>query len=135
MEHIPFFMTKPPDSIDPDKDTALSALQQLKYETSTAEGRAMAHKEEGNQHFKTKKYKLAVEEYTAGIKEKGMDVSLNAVLYCNRAAAQFHLGKVRERERRGEREKEREREREREREQTYMYMYTYNVYHCYWSIL
>ena len=86
-------MTKPPDSIDPDKDTALSALQQLKYETSTAEGRAMAHKEEGNQHFKTKKYKLAVEEYTAGIKEKGTDVSLNAVLYCNRAAAQFHLGK------------------------------------------
>ena len=104
-------MTKPPDSIDPDKDTALSALQQLKYETSTAEGRAMAHKEEGNQHFKTKKYKLAVEDYTAGIKEKGTDVSLNAVLYCNRAAAQFHLGKVRERE--GE---ERERERERVKE-------------------
>ena len=87
-------MTKPPDSIDPEKDTALSALQQLKYETSTAEGRAMAHKEEGNEHFKTKKYKLAVEEYSAGIKEKCKDVSLNAVLYCNRAAAQFHLGNL-----------------------------------------
>ena len=86
-------MTKSPDSIDPDKDVALSALQQLKYETSTAEGRALAHKEEGNEHFKKKKYKLAVEEYSAGIKERCSDVNLNAMLYCNRAAAQFHLGK------------------------------------------
>ena len=85
-------MTKAPTSIDPEKDTALSALQQLKYETSTAEGRALAHKEEGNEHFKAKKYKLAVEEYSAGIKEKCSDVNLNAVLYSNRAAAQFHLG-------------------------------------------
>ena len=95
MERIPFFMSKPPESIDPDKDIALSALQQLKYETSTAEGRAMAHKEEGNEHFRTKKYKLAVEEYSAGIKEKCSDGSLNAVLYCNRAAAQYHIGKAR----------------------------------------
>ena len=93
MERIPFFMTKSPDSIDPDKDAALTALQQLKYETTTPEGRAMAHKEEGNEHFKKKKYKLAVEEYSAGIKEKCSDVGLSAVLYCNRAAAQFHLGK------------------------------------------
>ena len=109
MEHIPFFMTKPPDSIDPDKDTALSALQQLKYETSTAEGRAMAHKEEGNEHFKMKKYKLAVKEYSAGIKEKCSDGNLNAVLYCNRAAAQFHIGELFSHEgggREGEREKQ-----------------------------
>ena len=92
MEKIPLFMTKPPVSIDPEKDTALSALQQLKYETSTPEGRALAHKEEGNDHFKKKKYKLAVEEYSAGIKEKCSDTTLNAVLYSNRAAAQYHLG-------------------------------------------
>ena len=85
-------MTKTPSSIDPENDTALSALQQLKYETSTAEGRALAHKEEGNEHFKVKKYRLAVAEYSAGIKEKCSDVNLNAVLYSNRAAAQFHLG-------------------------------------------
>ena len=85
-------MTKAPTDIDPEKDTALSALQQLKYETSTPEGRALAHKEEGNEHFKVKKYKLAVEEYGAGIKENCSDTNLNAVLYSNRAAAQFHLG-------------------------------------------
>ena len=88
-------MTKAPPSIDPDKDTALSALQQLKYDMSTAEGRALTHKEEGNEHFKKKKYKLAVEEYSAGIKEKCADIGLNAVLYSNRAAAQFHLGNAR----------------------------------------
>ena len=87
-------MTKTPTSIDPERDSALSALQQLKYETSTAEGRALAHKEEGNEHFKAKKYQLAVAEYSAGIKEKCSDVNLNAILYCNRAAAQFHLGKL-----------------------------------------
>ena len=93
LERIPLFMTKAPSSIDPDKDVALSALQQVKYETSTAEGRALSHKEEGNEHFKLKKYKLAVEEYSAGIKEKCSDTTLNAVLYSNRAAAQFHLGR------------------------------------------
>ena len=85
-------MTKNPTSIDPEKDTALSALQQLKYEMSTAEGRGLAHKEEGNELFKKKKYKLAVKEYSAGIKEKSEDDTLNAVLYSNRAAAQYHLG-------------------------------------------
>ena len=85
-------MTKTPSSIDSDKDTALSALQQLKYDTCTPEGRALSHKEEGNEHFKKKEYKLAVEEYSAGIKEKCSDVGLNAVLHSNRAAAQYHLG-------------------------------------------
>ena len=61
----------------------------------------MSHKEEGNEYFKKKNYKLAVEEYSAGIKEKCTDVNLNAVLYCNRAAAHYHLG---------EREEERERD-------------------------
>lgn len=32
-------------------------------------------------------------EYTAGIKEKPNDDLLNAVLYTNRAAANFYIGK------------------------------------------
>ena len=41
-----------------------------------------------------RKYKEAVLEYTAGIKESVDDVTLNAVMYTNRAAANFHLGEV-----------------------------------------
>ena len=43
--------------------------------------------------FKKKKYREAVAEYTEGIKQKSSDVTMNAVLYCNRATAQFYLGK------------------------------------------
>lgn len=47
LEQIPLFMTKTPSTVDPDKSPGLAALQALKYETETAEGRATAHKEEG----------------------------------------------------------------------------------------
>ena len=59
---------------------------------STAEGRANAHKEEGNQCFRLKQYHRAVEEYSTGLKEGGDDVTLCAVLYTNRAASQYYLG-------------------------------------------
>ena len=55
-------------------------------------GRAKVHKEEGNDLFKKKKYREAVVEYTEGIKQKSSDVTMNTVLYCNRATAQFYLG-------------------------------------------
>ena len=55
-------------------------------------GRAKVCKEEGNDLFKKKKYREAVAEYTEGIKQKSSDVTMNAVLYCNRATAQFYLG-------------------------------------------
>lgn len=64
---------------------------------STPGGRATAHKEEGNEHFRHKRYRQAVEEYTAGLKEgvgleAGLEAGLRAVLCTNRAAAHFHLG-------------------------------------------
>ena len=59
---------------------------------SALPGRASAHKEDGNEHFKGRRYKQAVLAYTAGIKEKCEDTTLTAVLYTNRAAAQFYLG-------------------------------------------
>ena len=91
MEKIPFFMTKPPSSSEVSDNPALAALQDLKYQTSTAEGRALAHKDDGNEEFRLKKYKAAIGCYTAGLKEKASDKKLNAVLYSNRSAANYHL--------------------------------------------
>lgn len=53
-------------------------------------GNAEAFKEDGNVEFKKKRYDIAVDNYTAGIKIKCPDKTLNAVLYSNRAAAQFY---------------------------------------------
>ncbi|XP_062602009.1 tetratricopeptide repeat protein 4-like, partial [Saccostrea cucullata] len=53
-------------------------------------GNAEAFKEDGNVEFKKKRYDIAVENYTEGIKIKCPDKTLNAVLYTNRAAAQFY---------------------------------------------
>lgn len=51
-------------------------------------------KDEGNEYFKEKNYKKAVVSYTEGLKMNCMNPELNALLYTNRAAAHFHLGKV-----------------------------------------
>ena len=53
--------------------------------------RALACKEDGNEYFKKKQYKKAIAAYTAGLKEKVGESELTAVLYCNRAAAHYHL--------------------------------------------
>ena len=54
---------------------------------------AESYKDEGNSNFKIKKYRWAIANYTEGIKCKSKDKEVNAVLYSNRAAAHFHLGK------------------------------------------
>ena len=53
---------------------------------------ADSYREEGNDLFKKKDYRVAIENYTEGIKSKSPDRVQNAVLYTNRAAAQFRLG-------------------------------------------
>ncbi|XP_052225067.1 tetratricopeptide repeat protein 4-like [Dreissena polymorpha] len=53
---------------------------------------AEAYKEDGNHEFQKKQYRIAIDNYTEGIKGRCSDRLLNAVLYTNRAAAQFHLG-------------------------------------------
>ena len=57
-------------------------------------GRAKVHKDEGNDLFKKKKYRGAIDEYTEGIKQNSSDLTMNAVLYCNRATAHFYLGRI-----------------------------------------
>lgn len=55
---------------------------------------AKTYKDEGNDYFKEKDYKKAVISYTEGLKKKCTDPDLNAVLYTNRAAAQYYLGNL-----------------------------------------
>ena len=54
--------------------------------------RAEAYKEDGNYEYKRKNFKEASAAYTEGIKIKCDDAGLNAILYTNRATAQFYLG-------------------------------------------
>ena len=55
-------------------------------------GRAEAYKDDGNHEFQKKQYRIAVDNYTEGIKCICPDKLLNAILYTNRAAAHFRLG-------------------------------------------
>ena len=54
--------------------------------------KAETYKDDGNESFKRKKYRWAIDHYTEGIKCNAPDKLLNAVLYSNRAAAHFHKG-------------------------------------------
>ena len=56
-------------------------------------GRATVLKEDGNEMFKRKKYRDAIDLYTEALAEKPSDTQLTAVLYCNRAAAHYYIGK------------------------------------------
>ncbi len=73
------------------------SVQDLKYspEENTPEELARTYKEEGNFHFKTKKYRLAVASYTEGVRQKCESDEINTQLITNRAAAQWHLGNYR----------------------------------------
>lgn len=81
----------------------LEALQQLKYseEDNTLEELALNYKEDGNFHFKLKKYRVAIACFTEAIRKATADGKLStnreliAQLYNNRAASQFHLGNYR----------------------------------------
>ena len=117
-------MTKPPTSeVEAEAAPALAALQDLIYQEDTPHGelpltpphthlltphalthppphsppgRAMAHKEDGNEHFKKKRYREAIEAYSEGLRqelsESQADRQLRAVLLCNRATSHYYLG-------------------------------------------
>ena len=108
-------MTRAPTEIDPQSAPALAALQDLIYQEDTPKsehlpifplslltsyilplcpGRALAHKEDGNEHFRKKRYRQAVETYSAAINQGCKDRELRAILFCNRATSQYHLGEL-----------------------------------------
>ncbi|KAM3915765.1 tetratricopeptide repeat protein 4 [Leptodactylus fuscus] len=95
-EKIPMFMKKAPEDIDPEKAPELACLQAMLFDNDRSpEEQATSYKEEGNEYFKEKNYKKAITAYTEGLKKSCKDAELNAVLYTNRAAAQFYLGNFR----------------------------------------
>ncbi|XP_054429611.1 tetratricopeptide repeat protein 4 [Pteronotus mesoamericanus] len=95
-EKIPLFMKKAPSEIDPKKNPDLACLQSIIFDDERPpEEQAKTYKDEGNDYFKEKEYKKAVTSYTEGLKKKCTDSDLNAVLYTNRAAAQYYLGNFR----------------------------------------
>ncbi|KAM8930611.1 tetratricopeptide repeat protein 4 [Pelodytes ibericus] len=92
-DKIPIFMKKAPSEIDAEKAPELACLQSILFDTDRPlEEQAKSYKDEGNDYFKEKDYKKAIASYTEGIKKNCKDVELNAILYTNRAAAQFYLG-------------------------------------------
>eukprot|EP00079_Xenopus_tropicalis_P008405 XP_002931478.2 PREDICTED: tetratricopeptide repeat protein 4 isoform X1 [Xenopus tropicalis] len=93
-DKIPMFMKKAPSEIDPQKAPDLACLQSILFDGSPEE-QAKSYKDEGNEYFKEKAYKQAITSYTEGIKKNCNDQELNAILYTNRAAAQFYLGNYR----------------------------------------
>ncbi|KAL5021245.1 hypothetical protein ScPMuIL_000400 [Solemya velum] len=73
----------------------IEALMALKFESEDSTANAESYKEDGNYEFKKKAYRVAADNYTTGIKCASPNRELNAVLYTNRAATQFHLGNYR----------------------------------------
>ncbi|XP_011829220.1 tetratricopeptide repeat protein 4 isoform X1 [Macaca mulatta] len=95
-EKVPLFMKRAPSEIDPRENPDLACLQSIIFdEERSPEEQAKTYKDEGNDYFKEKDYKKAVISYTEGLKKKCADPDLNAVLYTNRAAAQYYLGNFR----------------------------------------
>ena len=89
LEQHPLFMTKQPDELSP----IVEAMQQLKYgeDDNSKDELAQNYKEDGNRHFKLKKYRLANQFYTAAIDQKAKSKELNSILYANRSASNFYL--------------------------------------------
>lgn len=95
-ERIPMFMTSAPEEVDPEKYPELATIQSILHdEDRTPEEKAEDLKNEGNSYFKDRKYEKAVLSYSAALSMKSSDRELNAVVFSNRAAANFHLGNMR----------------------------------------
>ncbi|KAF0983662.1 hypothetical protein FDP41_007577 [Naegleria fowleri] len=72
-------------NLDPDNQKCIQFRKQIK--------KIEALKEEGNTLLRNGKYQEAYNEYTKAIEIDPKNANLNAVLYCNRAAAATKLGK------------------------------------------
>ncbi|KIY45880.1 TPR-like protein [Fistulina hepatica ATCC 64428] len=91
-DNIPLFMKSLPTDIDSDAPggVALEALQSLVHEGPPDEI-AENFKEQGNEYFKSKRYRDAMSFYTQGIDAKPTDITLLEALLCNRAACNLEL--------------------------------------------
>ncbi|CAF3724603.1 unnamed protein product [Rotaria sp. Silwood1] len=96
LERHPFFLKEMPDD-GAELHPAMEALQALKWDDDddTPLDKANKYKEEGNKYYEYKKYRNAIIAYTEGIKQRCSDPTINAILFCNRATANFYLGNYR----------------------------------------
>lgn len=95
-DNHPLFMRKAPE--DPaNLPPLVEAMRQLKYDPEQNDPKELAerYKKDGNENFRLKKYRWAVDNYSAGIRIKADDTELNSTLYGNRAAAHLRLGNMR----------------------------------------
>lgn len=91
LNRLPFFMTEL-DETDGNggENTNLEALRSLAYEGEPHEI-AENFKNQGNDHYKVKNYKVAVDYYAKGLDVECNDNSINLLLYLNRAACNLEL--------------------------------------------
>lgn len=89
MERHPLFM-RTLNPADTSENLELEALQALAYEGTPLEI-AKNFKEQGNEAFREKRYRDALEFYTKGISSKCEDFELESTLLLNRAAANLEL--------------------------------------------
>uniref|UniRef100_A0A914DTV2 Cns1/TTC4 wheel domain-containing protein n=1 Tax=Acrobeloides nanus TaxID=290746 RepID=A0A914DTV2_9BILA len=97
LDQHPAFMKELKPNENGEYPESIQALQALKYDTEGEDAveTAQSHKDEGNKHFKYKKYRWAIDCYTNGIKCFAPDRELNSILYANRAASHKFLGNLR----------------------------------------
>lgn len=88
LNKLPFFMTELDENAN--DNVELEALRALAYEGEPHEI-AANFKNQGNDCYKLKDYKNAVEFYTKGIEVDCNDDKINASLYSNRAACNLEL--------------------------------------------
>lgn len=91
LNRLPFFMTELDDTDgDGGENTTLEALKSLAYDGEPDEI-ATNFKNQGNDNYKVKNYKSAVDFYTKGLEVDCDVTALNAALYLNRAACNLEL--------------------------------------------
>ncbi|XP_053204351.1 tetratricopeptide repeat protein 4-like [Panonychus citri] len=90
MEEHPLFMTKAPEGELP---PLVEAIAQIKYDEESDNLIELAnnYKDDGNENFRLKKYRWAVDCYRKALECKVKDNQLNSILFNNRASANFHL--------------------------------------------
>lgn len=90
MKKVPFFMTELED--DDQQNEQIEALKALAYEGEPNEI-ALNFKNQGNDMFRAKRYKDAVEFYTKALDIKAGVAEIDIACYTNRAACNLELSK------------------------------------------
>jgi hypothetical protein len=88
MESHPLFMHSLPT--DSSGSTEFEALQALAYEGTPGEI-ALNFREQGNEAYREKRYRDALEFYSKGLAAKSGEWDVEGVLYLNRAAVNLEL--------------------------------------------